>query len=96
MSRHHRAQQWSTHAPKLAAKIAPQLPLPCVECGRSVVGRYGVDWQVGHRQGASRGGAPTLRNCGPVHIACNLRAGGREGARVTNARRARGNGIREW
>lgn len=96
MSRHHRAQRWSTIAPKLAAAIAPQLPLPCVNCGRSVVGQYGVDWHVGHRRDAAKGGQPTLANCGPAHARCNLQAGGRAGARIVNARRARGNGIREW
>lgn len=96
MSRHHRAQKWSTHAPRLRAAIEPQLPLPCVNgCGRPVV--RGQDWQVGHRQGAARGGLPTLANCGPAHTRCNLRDGGREGARIVNQRRRTNDeGIRPW
>lgn len=96
MSRHHRAQKWSTHAPKLRARIEPTLPQPCVNgCGRPVFREQ--QWQVGHRQGAARGGQPTLANCGPAHTSCNLRDGGREGARVTNSRRtSRTDGIRPW
>lgn len=92
MSRHHRAQKWTTHAPKLRALIAPQLPLPCVECGRPVLKEH--KWQVGHRTDAMDGGRPTLQNVGPVHsrselwpVNCNQRAGGKRGAAVTNARR---------
>lgn len=95
MSRHHRAQKWTTHAPKLRAVLAPQLPLPCVECGGPVFADQ--PWQVGHRKGASQGGQPTLANCGAVHTRCNQRTGGREGARVVNSRRqASTDGIRQW
>lgn len=96
MSRHHRAQKWTTHSPKLRAAIAPQLPLPCVNgCGKPVFPDQ--KWQVGHRQGAARGGLPTLQNCGPAHVRCNLSDGGREGARVVNAHhQASTNGIRPW
>lgn len=71
MSRHHRAQKWSTHSPKLREKLTALMranggALPCVECGRPVL----LDvhrWQVGHRQDAGKGGAATLGNVGPVH-----------------------------
>jgi 5-methylcytosine-specific restriction endonuclease McrA len=86
MSRHHRAQKWSTHAPKLRATLAAQLPLPCVECGRPVLPEQ--QWQVGHRIPASQGGRPTAANTGAVHTSCNKRAGGALGARTVNARRA--------
>lgn len=71
MSRHHRAQQWSTHSPKLRAQLEEQMraaggALPCVDCGHPV--RLGVHrWQVGHRGAASKGGRPTLANVGPSH-----------------------------
>lgn len=71
MSRHHRAQQWSTHSPKLREKLTAIMrrnggALPCVECGQPVL--LGIHkWQVGHRQDAGKGGPPTLANVGPVH-----------------------------
>ncbi|MBL5972440.1 MAG: hypothetical protein D3X82_01320 [Candidatus Leucobacter sulfamidivorax] len=71
MSQHHRAQQWSTHSPKLREKLTAMMraaggALPCVECGHPVI--LGLHkWQVGHRRDASRGGAAKLANVGPVH-----------------------------
>lgn len=71
MSQHHRAQQWSTHSPKLREKLIALMrrnggALPCVECGHPVV--LGLHkWQVGHRQDAGKGGRPTIGNVGPVH-----------------------------
>lgn len=71
MSRHHRAQQWSTHSPKLREKLTALMraaggALPCVECGHPVL--LGVHrWQVGHRRDAMDQGKPTLANVGPVH-----------------------------
>lgn len=85
MSRHHRAQKWTTHSPKLRKKLAPMLPLPCVNCGRPVLPEQ--KWHVGHRLDAMNGGRPTLANVGPAHAKCNLRAGGKLGAAVSNARR---------
>lgn len=98
MSTHHRKQQWTTHAPKLRKKIAATLPAPCVEC-RGVV-LPDMAWQVGHRVAASQGGRPTSANTGPVHTSCNLRAGGKLGAKVVNARKNRtrqvAKDIRAW
>lgn len=101
MSQHHRAQKWTTHAPKLREKWAAMLPQPCVECGQPVTRED--RWQVGHRRDAMDGGAPTMANTGPVHSKsatwprnCNQIAGGKRGAAVTNGRRASANGIRPW
>jgi len=101
MSRHHREQRWTTHAPKLRKVIAPQLPLPCIDCGHAVT--PDMTWQVGHRHAASAGGRPTVENTGPSHTycptckrKCNQSAGGRLGAAVTNARRRESNGLRPW
>lgn len=95
MSRHHRAQRWTTHAPALRAALAKQLPLPCVHCGQPVLREH--DWHAAHRLGAAHGGAPTLANVGVAHAKCNLRDGGREGARIVNARRrSTDEGIRPW
>lgn len=94
MSQHHRAQKWTTHAPKLRAQIKPQLPLPCIDCGNPVFPED--DWQVGHRTPASVGGRPTTANTGPTHTRCNRKAGGKLGAAKTNGRRAESNGIRPW
>ena len=97
MSRHHRAQKWSTYSPKLRKQIEPQLPLPCQRCARPV---YPTDsWHVGHRVSAENGGLPSLSNVGPEHATCSHRSGGQRGAQITNARRRRRNsskGLREW
>lgn len=92
MSRHHRAQKWTTHAPKLRATITPQLPLPCIDCGHPVTPDQ--KWQVGHRLAAGLGGRPTRANTGPSHTycpacnrKCNQSAGGKLGAAVVNAKR---------
>lgn len=105
MSRHHRAQRWSTFSPKRRAQLAPQLPLPCIRCGRPVhpdpPGWTGQPtWQVGHIQDAAKGGRPTVGNTGPEHRVCNQRAGGQAGAAVVNARRQQqrqqARGFRTW
>lgn len=96
MSRHHRAQKWSTDSPKFRAQIKPMLPLPCVECGRPV---FPTDqWHVGHRPGheAERGRRARLADVGPVHARCNLSSGGRRGATITNSRRTQRKDIRPW
>lgn len=101
MSQHHRAQKWSTHSPKLRKLITPQLPLPCVNCGRAVMPEH--KWQVGHRLDAAKGGRPTLSNVGPSHVkselwprSCNQIDGGKAGAAVTNRKRKADKGLREW
>lgn len=105
MSRHHRAQKWTTHAPKLRVKIQAQIEaagaLPCVECGQPVTPQH--RWQVGHRRDAARGGRPTLANVGPVHQRsehwprnCNQIAGGKLGATIVNGRRQASKDIRPW
>lgn len=108
MSRHHIAQKWSTFTRKRRAELEPQLPLPCI-ARRCIRGgtvfpdpptppgmRKRTQWHVGHIQDAGLGGRPTRENTGPIHAACNLREGGTAGARVTNAARAAGDGIRPW
>jgi len=94
MSQHHRAQKWTSHAPKHRERIARTLPAACVECGRPVTPEQ--PWQVGHRTPAALGGKPTTGNVGPVHTACNRRAGGKLGARIVNSRRQRSKDIRPW
>ena len=98
MSAHHRQARWSTDAPKHRARITAMLPQPCIDCGNAV--HPGDQWQVGHRIPASAGSTATVANIGPSHTGCNLRSGGRMGARKTNARRtrtqAREQDIRPW
>lgn len=87
MSRHHRAQKWTTHSPKLRAKWTALLPRPCIACGQPVM--KGEPWHVGHIIAAEDGGRPTMQNTAPVHARCNLSDGGKRGAaRVNAARRA--------
>jgi len=101
MSRHHQAQQWSTHQPKLKAYHAARLPQRCVNCPHPV--ERGEKFQVGHRRDAALGGKPTIANTGPSHHycracgkACNQVAGGKLGARIVNSRRRRSQDIRPW
>lgn len=94
MSRHHEASRHTTALPKVKAYLRSQLPMPCVECGRDVADD--MAWQVGHITPASAGGLTTIDNCGPVHTRCNLRAGGKLGAAVSNQSRRAGRDIRPW
>jgi 5-methylcytosine-specific restriction endonuclease McrA len=101
VSQHHRRQKWSTHSPKLRKKIAPRLPLPCLNCPHPVMPTD--TWQVGHVIDASRGGRAVIGNAGPSHAwcptckkRCNQVAGGRLGATVTNSRRQARKDIRPW
>ncbi|WP_344752095.1 HNH endonuclease [Gryllotalpicola koreensis] len=94
MSRHHRAQNWTSFNEKRRAELAAQLPLPCVNCGRPVTKED--RWHVGHKRDAALGGKATRANTGAAHTLCNLRAGGKLGARMTNGRRRPATDIREW
>lgn len=97
MSQHHRRQKWSTHSPKHRERIAQLLPLPCIECGRPVTRDQA--WHVGHKRAASLpGSSAAAANVGPAHARCNLRSGGKLGAKVTNQRRRRAAqpDIRDW
>lgn len=112
MSRHHRAQKWSTHQPKLKAHIEALMRasggLPCVDCGHLVI--HGVHkWQVGHKQDAALGGKARVSNVGPTHSKtigqdgrmlwprnCNQIAGGKLGASISNGKRRASQDIRPW
>lgn len=69
----------------------PRLPLPCRRCRRPVFDnptkRYG-GWHVGHIIDRALGGTNDLTNTWPEHDHCNMSAGGKLGAHITNARRA--------
>lgn len=98
MSRHHRAQKWSTHSPKLREQHAATFPQPCMcGCGQVITKDTPRSaWHVGHRRDAALGGPATFANTGPIIAGHNLRAGGRLGARIVNARRQRSKDIRPW
>jgi hypothetical protein len=98
VSRHHRASKHTTATRTLRPEIEARLPLPCTECGRPV--HREQQWHVAHLTPASKGGRTTRANTGAAHATCNLRAGGKLGAKASNARRrpkpdANG-GIRPW
>ena len=94
MSRHHIRTKHSKAAPKLREQIAARLPLPCVECSRPVLAEQ--SWHLAHIVPASQGGKTTASNTGPAHATCNLKAGGKLGAAVTNAQRRAAKGLRAW
>jgi len=94
MTTHHQRVKHSTRAPKVREVIASRLPLPCVDCGRPVHPEH--SWHVGHRIPASQGGQTTVENCGPSHVKCNLKAGGKLGAQARNNSRKASQDIRPW
>lgn len=62
----------------------------CWRCRRVIVPdptRRDGGWHVGHVEDRALGGALGPTNQAPEHADCNLKAGGRLGAAITNARR---------
>lgn len=98
MSRHHRAQKWTSFSSKRREQLTALLPLPCMDgCGRVITRDTPRSaWQVGHRVDAARGGRPTVANTGAQMKTCNQKAGGKLGAQVTNAKRQASKDIRPW
>ena len=98
MSKHHRSSNHTSGTYHLRPELEARLPLPCTECGRPV--EKGQKWHVAHLTPASKGGRTTRQNTGVAHALCNLRAGGKLGAKTTNSRRrnsaAAREGIRPW
>lgn len=76
---------------KARAYWLPRLPVPCARCRRPVIHdpakRFG-GWHVGHVHDRWAGGSDDISNTWPEHDRCNLSAGGRVGAAITNTRRA--------
>jgi hypothetical protein len=95
MTSHHAAIGWTrftrTARPALQAMLESSGGLPCVNgCGRLVLPTDPrSSWHVGHVPGfdAHQRRTPTMSEVGPAHARCNLSAGGRVGAAVTNSRR---------
>lgn len=94
MTSHHQKVKHSSKAPRVRELITSRLPLPCVDCGHPVFAEQ--RWHVGHRIPASQGGQTTIQNCGPSHVKCNLKAGGKLGAQARNKYRNQKKDIREW
>lgn len=73
---------------KLREQLGATLPANCWRCGRTV--NPGDPWHVGHIQDRADGGQADARLVTLADVAvecapCNLGAGGRRGAAVTNA-----------
>ena len=64
---------------------AARLPVPCRRCSLPVLSSQA--WHVGHIVDRALGGTDDVGNQWPEHAACNLSAGGKVGAAITNARR---------
>jgi hypothetical protein len=76
---------------KLRAQWEPKVragAVDCARCRRPIL--PGQAWQLGHHD-QDRG-----RYNGPEHARCNLQAGGRAGAAVTNGQRAALRHSRNW
>ncbi|MEV8265954.1 HNH endonuclease [Microbacterium sp. NPDC077057] len=98
MSQHHRNSKHTSGTYQLRPELEARLPLPCTECGKPV--HREQKWHVAHLTPASKGGRTTRQNTGVAHAICNLKAGGKLGAKATNGRRrsssAAREGIRPW
>lgn len=75
--------KWSgSNVRKSRANWAVQLPVPCSRCGKPVM--PGSSWHVDHWPvPREMGGTDTW----PAHAMCNMSAGGKRGAEITNGRR---------
>lgn len=94
MSRHHEAGGHVTKTKRIRPVLAAMLPLPCLECGRTVTTEQ--TWHVAHIIPAALGGTTTLENVGPAHARCNTSAGAKLGNSIYRRARRREDGIREW
>lgn len=63
-----------------------RLPVPCRRCRRPVMPDQ--KWHVGHVIDRWAGGPDDISNTWPEHAGCNLSAGGKVGAAITNTRKA--------
>ena len=66
---------------------AKRLPVPCAKCGKPVLheaGKRAGGWNVGHQIDRWMGGPDDLSNTWPEHAHCNMSAGGKVGAAMTN------------
>lgn len=70
------------------ARWKPRLPVPCCRCWKPVIPNPALPhdgWDVDHWPiPREQGGTETW----PAHSSCNLSAGGRRGAEITNTRRS--------
>jgi hypothetical protein len=97
MSEHHR--QWANGGSrKHRARLARTLPQPCCRCGRTVT--KDTPWEADHLVPLAQWpkGKPYPDNLiRPACKSCNRRAGGKDGARITNERRkASQKGAMPW
>ena len=72
---------------KARAFWLPQLPVPCAKCGKPVTHdstKRAGGWNVGHVHDRWAGGSDDIANTWPEHDRCNMSAGGKVGAAMTN------------
>ena len=67
-----------------ARKLKQHRTIPCARCGLDIT--HGQPWDLGHSDDRSH-------YTGPEHINCNRSAGGRNGAKKTNAPKTI---LRQW
>lgn len=94
MSQHHRKQWNGNDSAKARARIKAGPPVQqCIRCGGPIRIADGKTWDAGHLVDLAEGG--DAHRYGPEHRhrtgACpgNRAAGGRAGARLTNAKRGK-------
>ena len=86
MSKYHRTREAQARARHARARVV--LPVQCWRCGGVIA--EGMRFHMGHTVDVAEGGADSPLY--PEHVRCNLTEGGRLGAKVTNARKARRDG----
>ena len=72
-------------AHKARALLAPLVAqgCPCYRCGRPIL--PGQSWDADHILDRAQGGTDDPSNLWPSHSRCNTSAGGKVGAKITNA-----------
>lgn len=87
MSRHHAAVGHTSIARVARPVIQASLPQPCIQprCRRGGWVHPEDRWDVAHYTDLGLGGDPN--QVGPAHLVCNRSDGGKQGARITNARK---------
>jgi len=88
-----RRKRWGgAQSTKARAKIRAMLPAPCHRCGEIISPEDDEStWQAGHeidRMDTEALGLPESDTL-PEHTSCNLKAGGRRGAAITNQKHSK-------
>lgn len=89
MSQHHKRLWTGADSTRARNRIKAGPPIQrCIRCGGAITIADTRSWDAGHLVDLAQGGS--THRYGPEHRGCNRRAGGKAGARKTNAQRRNG------